>query len=323
MTFTLLNPERKVLSILLQACSPVVLQLECLDGQKEAVLLRSLIENALDMVIDLCEVGNGDVVADQAICVIRDPVSSLGARGLFLLAYQGLDLGQGQEWGGGVADRVRRLMQLALPQWPWAWPQVKVDGLTGKDGRVEAQKRPVGGEGVNKIRVKVGFASAFFSRHSVGRLLARVIMALDREKFDVRVLDLSRTLGDASFGVNNNAGKSDDLTRAIKASVSPACWHALPQDPPSAANLVRALSLDVLVWGDLYMDASASFLSMLRLAPVSVAFWGHPFTSGHDQCRRAGQRCAGGGDVAGGPAVDYFVSSRYFEPSDYIGREQR
>jgi hypothetical protein len=52
--------------------------------------------------------------------------------------------------------------------------------------------------------------------------------------------------------------------------------------------------LEVLVFGDILMDSLTTHLSMLRLAPIQIAFWGHPFTSGF-------------------PTIDYFISSDSFE----------
>jgi CRISPR-associated protein Csy1 len=47
------------------------------------------------------------------------------------------------------------------------------------------------------------------------------------------------------------------------------------------AHLVAAQELDVLVYPELGMHADTFALAALRLAPVQVAGWGHPTTSGH------------------------------------------
>ena len=62
----------------------------------------------------------------------------------------------------------------------------------------------------------------------------------------------------------------------------------------ACALVLRQLSLDVLVWGDCHMDALTAFTAMMRAAPVTVAFWGHPSTIGWD-------------------TVDYFITSNSFE----------
>lgn len=142
-------------------------------------------------------------------------------------------------------------------------------------------------EGSNR-KIRVGFLSSFFYRHSVGRLLGNIIIGLDRSAFDVFVL--------ADSGGAHMAGREvDDLTTAMKRSLAPNHWVRLPANLATAATIARSVGLDVLVYGDLFMDAITAHLAMLRLAPMQVAFWGHPYSSGYS-------------------AIDYFVTSIAFEP---------
>lgn len=62
-----------------------------------------------------------------------------------------------------------------------------------------------------------------------------------------------------------------------------------------AQEVLWALELEVLVFGDVGMEPLASGLAFGRFAPVQVAFWGHPITTGL-------------------PSIDFFVSSPLFEP---------
>ena len=66
---------------------------------------------------------------------------------------------------------------------------------------------------------------------------------------------------------------------------------------------IAALVLDVLVFGDVGMDALTTSLAYGRLSPVQVAFWGHPATTGL-------------------PTVDYFITSDLFEGKEG-GRTKR
>ncbi|CAN0522547.1 unnamed protein product, partial [Ectocarpus sp. 12 AP-2014] len=62
----------------------------------------------------------------------------------------------------------------------------------------------------------------------------------------------------------------------------------------TAREAIAALRLDVLVYGDVGMDAFTTGLAHGRLSPVQVAFWGHPGTTGLS-------------------TIDYFVTSDLFE----------
>jgi CRISPR-associated protein Csy1 len=67
---------------------------------------------------------------------------------------------------------------------------------------------------------------------------------------------------------------------------------------PDIASLARQIAdstLDVLVYPELGMDARTFTLAALRLAPVQVAGWGHPVTTGHEN-------------------IDYFLSCAMMEP---------
>ena len=57
---------------------------------------------------------------------------------------------------------------------------------------------------------------------------------------------------------------------------------------------IASLRLDVLVFCDIGMDTFSSFLAHSRLAPVQLAFWGHPMTTGL-------------------ASIDYFISSPLYE----------
>ena len=50
----------------------------------------------------------------------------------------------------------------------------------------------------------------------------------------------------------------------------------LPASVERAVDEVRALGLDVLVLGDVFMDTTSTHISMFRMAPVQILFWGHP-----------------------------------------------
>ena len=76
---------------------------------------------------------------------------------------------------------------------------------------------------------------------------------------------------------------------------SDAIWHSLSSQAADVlAQQIKTLDLDVVVFGDIFLDSTTAYLSTYRVATYQIAFWGHPYTSGTT-------------------AIDYFISSIYFE----------
>ena len=117
-------------------------------------------------------------------------------------------------------------------------------------------------------RPRIGFLSAYFRDHTIGRLNLGRIQHLDRERFEVVVL----SAGDAQ----------DPLALAFEDAADR--FVRLPRDPAQARRLIAEHELDVLFFADVGMDALTTTLAYSRMAPVQVATWGHPVTTGspHD-----------------------------------------
>ena len=134
--------------------------------------------------------------------------------------------------------------------------------------------RPAG-----RTRLRVGFVSAFFRDSTVGRYFQSWVRDLDRTHFEVVVYHLYRTL--------------DPLAQSLRASAD--LFRDWPRWSASAMEKgIRADAPDILVYPELGMDGAVFTLSALRLAPLQVAGWGHPVTTGL-------------------PAMDLFLSSEAME----------
>ncbi|CAN0061566.1 unnamed protein product [Scytosiphon promiscuus] len=174
-----------------------------------------------------------------------------------------------------------------------------------------------------RVVTRVGFLSAHFQWHSVGRLTVALLEELSTSSaLEIFVIDASR--GSRRSGEVGQPGPADWNTprgdsdeRSIMERLA-AAGASIPSDaakrPPgwteksreihnggagyhrlhNTRETVAALELDVLVYGDVGMDALTTALAHSRLSPVQVAFWGHPGTTGL-------------------PTVDYFVTSDLFE----------
>lgn len=142
-------------------------------------------------------------------------------------------------------------------------------------------------------KIKVGFFSAYFREHSVGKLLRGIIAELSKLSiFDV--IFISPPL----------YGMEDAFTSEMRNSAN--FYVQLENDDPIVMReAIAQLELDVLIYGELGMAHSAYFLSFSKLAHRTAVFWGHGITSGNDK-------------------VDYFISSSLFETphaqSHYVER---
>jgi predicted O-linked N-acetylglucosamine transferase (SPINDLY family) len=183
---------------------------------------------------------------------LRDPAREVGQTA-FLLPYHGRN------------DRDLQVKLAAL--YAHACPELL---FTAPHCRQAQAPRP---------RIRVGFASKFFTAHSVGIWFNRLISLLAADPgFEVVLIDL-------------NGAADADLRAACARSIAP------PQDLALARAAIAAEALDVLVYADIGMDPLSYFLAFSRLAPVQCAMLGHPVTTGIRN-------------------IDYFISSALFERED-------
>ncbi|MBT3553871.1 MAG: tetratricopeptide repeat protein [Rhodospirillaceae bacterium] len=128
-------------------------------------------------------------------------------------------------------------------------------------------------------KIRVGFLSTYFRRHSVGRLMQGVLARLPKELFEIVII--------------TQPGQRDPIVRAIEAAADKTI--SMPTDLAEARAAIVAEELDILFYADIGMDVRTYFLAFGRLAPVQCVTWGHP-------------------DTTGIPNMDYFLSSTLIEP---------
>jgi predicted O-linked N-acetylglucosamine transferase (SPINDLY family) len=188
---------------------------------------------------------------------IVNPAESVGATA-FYLAYQGRN-------DRALLERLAAVYRRAAPELSFVAPHCRTAGLPLAAGRP----------------IRVGFLSAFFYRHTIGKLNLGLIRNLSRAQFAVTLLRFPAPY--------------DDLARALEVSADQVV--TLPRHLEAARRQLAALELDVLYYADIGMDPLTYFLAFARLAPVQCVAWGHPVTSG----------------IA---TIDYFLSSALLEPDD-------
>ena len=172
----------------------------------------------------------------------------------FYLAYQGMDDTDLQSrFGDFFTDMVRT----ALPQF-----------------FQEIPKRTASGR-----RLRVGYVSHFFHKHTVSYYFSGWITRADRDRFETFVYHINPIIDEESRSLAARCDQYRPLTGSIAA----------------IANVIKGDQLDVLIYPEIGMYPKDMWLAALRLAPVQCAAWGHPVTTGL-------------------PNIDYFLSAEAMEP---------
>lgn len=167
----------------------------------------------------------------EALCAAAERVN-------FHLAYQGEDDRELQEKYGRI---VARILGKAAPELLTMPPPCPA-----------------------RERIRVGFASFFFWRTTVGTYFGSWPTALDRTRFETYAYHLGPI--------------EDQLTRTLRDGVD--VYRHLQAPVLEIARRMREDALDVLVYPELGMNGRGFLLAAMRLAPVQCAAWGHPVTSG-------------------------------------------
>ncbi len=130
--------------------------------------------------------------------------------------------------------------------------------------------------------VRVGVVSQYFHDHPVWNAIVKGwFRALDPERFALYAFDL---------------GSRRDAENALAASRA-ARVHRGPRGLRQWVETILDEKLDVLIYPEIGMDATALKLASLPLAPVQAASWGHPETTGL-------------------PTIDWFLSAEALEPRE-------
>lgn len=134
-------------------------------------------------------------------------------------------------------------------------------------------------------RVRVGFASPYWHRHTVSKLFSGWVTERDETRVEAFVYKLG--------------GRRDAMEGAIRASADVFRHFRFKdflEDLSEVAEQIVSDALNILIYPSIGMHPVSAALASLRLAPVQAVAWGHPVTTGL-------------------PTVDYFLSSELMEPT--------
>jgi protein O-GlcNAc transferase len=129
--------------------------------------------------------------------------------------------------------------------------------------------------------LRVGVVSAHLHDHSVWNAIVRGWLEhADRSRVEFHLFALGgREDGETAFARRRAAG-----------------FHRLGAWPDAARALAGA-GLDAIVYPEIGMHTATTKLAALRLAPLQLASWGHPVTTGL-------------------PTIDVYIGAEAFEPAD-------
>ena len=130
-------------------------------------------------------------------------------------------------------------------------------------------------------RIKVGFLSAYFRDHTIGRLNLERIRRLSRDDFEVTIISAVHARHEPGNGFRQAADH----------------YVTVPRHVAGARRQIASLGLDILFFADVGMDTLTQTLAYSRMAPIQCVTWGHP-------------------DTTGSPAIDYFISSELLETGE-------
>lgn len=129
-------------------------------------------------------------------------------------------------------------------------------------------------------KIVIGMVSRYFHSCTIGNLYHGIINNLAKDKFELILFAFD--------------WKDDSLSRLIAKSADELVH--LPNDFKSARKIIARYSMDVVFYPEIGLDPLTYFIAFTRFAPV--------------QCKK------GFGVTMGIPAIDYFISSKFTEPSN-------
>jgi len=132
----------------------------------------------------------------------------------------------------------------------------------------------------NDKKISLGIVSNYFYDHPVWHAITKgFVKHLDTSRFEVHIF--------------NTNGIEDDETILAKSKAKNYLNHKGSLN--ELARIILDTDLDALFFPEIGMDGTSKGLACLRLAPIQIASWGHPETTGLS-------------------TVDFFISSQNIEP---------
>jgi protein O-GlcNAc transferase len=116
---------------------------------------------------------------------------------------------------------------------------------------------------IRRNRRRIAIVSAHLREHTVSRLFLPMFERLDLQRFELHYLALEPV----------SVERQERLRRS-------GLLHLGPKEGLQWRQTLASIGPDIIVYPEIGMHAMHQGLAALRLAPVQMAMWGHPVTSG-------------------------------------------
>jgi len=180
-----------------------------------------------------------------------DSLNHLSMPGTFYIVYQGYN-------DKSLMKEIRELYRTIYPR----MERVYLSPVEGYELLRDPARSSAG-------KIRIGFASHYFRKHSVCKLICGLIQNIDRQKFHVTIFSSVKTEDE------------DEWTHIIRER-SDNYIHVKEGMFLKNRNVPFDESLDILVYPDIGMHPGSVMWASSRLAKIQVCFWGHPTTTGLD-----------------------------------------
>lgn len=129
-------------------------------------------------------------------------------------------------------------------------------------------------------KIRIGIVSHYFYDHPVWHAITKGwVNHLNPDLFEIHII--------------NTDGLEDEETKLARQKV--ASYTRVDESIIGIAELILSKKLDAILFPEVGMDIVTKALACLRLAPIQMASWGHPETTGLS-------------------TIDYFISAESLEP---------
>ena len=127
-------------------------------------------------------------------------------------------------------------------------------------------------------KIKIAFASSIWRHHTIMKLFKNWIIKINKEKFDINIIDFQSTRDENYFEISKKVSKVILTNSNIENDI----------------KKIRNENFNFLIYLDNHISRESVFLSTFKLAERQACTWGHPMTSGSKN-------------------IDFFLSSELME----------